>query len=123
MRYLIIALLLWSCADKVEHIEEPEIFANPYIIIHDPEKYEIMDSSFNIRFKCYPFNAPRWEKHSIKYWRLITDESYEIIDTNLTEELEKVHLTFKRPGGHWIAITAMQDNHNIGHEIIHIVTI
>lgn len=122
MRYLIIALLLWSCSSNIQQLPEPDFISYPSIIIRDPEQLEIMDSAFTIKFKCYPFHDPRYENHYIKWWQLVTDEGYELLDTNLTEEHELVDLKFKKPGGHWIGISAMQENGNVSHEIIHIIT-
>lgn len=121
MRYLIFALLLWSCSSNIQQVPEFDEISEPYIIVHYPRQFQIVDSVFQINFKCYPFNAPRWQKHTITHWRLVTDENIEIIDETSPEELEKVDIVFKKRGGHWIGITAMQDNGNIHNEMIHII--
>ena len=124
MRYLFLSLIFWSCTNKVIEVQKPieDDIANPYVIVEDPNQFETMDKSFTFKFKCYTFNAPQWKTHRIKCWRLITDEGYELIDTNLTEEHERVDLKFEKSGGHWIGVTCVQENGNIGHELIHILT-
>lgn len=119
MKYLIPILLLFSCSSNIQQLPEPNDIADPYVICIEPSPFEMMDSAFQIKFRCYAFNAPQWQRHYIKCWRLVTDENYELIDTNLTEEWEMVDLKFKKSGGHWVGITAVQDNGKLCNEIIH----